>query len=353
MFLVETRVLSKEGRSNTNWRQLSLLTNNTETKFELREYYGQKKIAFAKEVDRLEFDDIGVALLNFNNGVKSREIDGYSQVEALFEKATNVPFVSFKPPAYRCDFNTPFTEQLALMDSPVAVPIHGGRRLYIRFGHESLSSIMVLDCRGDTVELADSVKISVLSKVKIGQIENGVIECYEKNGVLCIYDVCSINGLAIEKPYVERLAIAKDIFGKKSSFTYPEIISADDSLRSNSGRYFLIKSNAPFDTYKTCRVIPNFYSVNALLLGRHHCKPNTYKVFFTTEDGYKEIGFLTHEHEQLHVGTRIQIAFSDVEDSNPVGFWLSPIQPQGKECYDELGAEASQMDRLNEFWLGL
>ena len=67
MFVSNTRILQKEGKSSKNWRQVTLLTNNDETKFEVREYYGQKKTSYMREVLRMSYDVVGVAILNFNN----------------------------------------------------------------------------------------------------------------------------------------------------------------------------------------------------------------------------------------------------------------------------------------------
>ena len=354
MFVSTTRILQKEGKSSTNWRQVTLLTNNDETQFEVREYYGQKKTSYMREVLRLSFDVVGVAILNFKNIVSSRIIDGYERVESLSTDAANVPFVVFKPPAFKHSSKTTYVEQFQNTEKPAAIEVPVGDRLYIRFGCESLSSIKAVTSSNQPVELSLPVSEMILEKVKIGQIENGVIECYVYGSDVVITDISSINGLEIKLPYCERLQRAKEIFGFNSDFDYPKIMTTLDELKNSKANYFLVKQNTHTTMAGGCFTIPNFYTVACVVLNVHRTRKNIYTVYFWGEEkeNYIKIGTFRYP-QQINEGSRVHIGFNQLENGMPARIWLSPFQPYKFDNTSEDGIEVEQMQNYKDTWVGL
>lgn len=350
MFKIQTAILSKQGKSNTNWRQVTMLTNDDESQFEIHEYYGQKKVTYAKEVLRLKFDSYSVAIMNFINIRESRVIDGYKVVESLCEKCPFMPFIKFKPPVYAFQKKEQMVESLARMEEPVAVPINSdGQRLYIRFGHEALSSIVAQDYRGENVALKEDVAKRILTTIKIGQFENGIIEAYVQKDNITIMDIISLNGEQVHMAFLKRIAYVKSIFGYKG-FSYPETINPRIEKDKLNARHYIVKDNenGAFGGL----VIPNFYSVSVVVMGIKKGYRQEVKVFFSTDEDYTEIGtFFTDA--QIIPGTTIQIAFQKTKNGLPVNFWLSPIQPQDFYNYDEDKTYIEQMNNLESHWFGL
>lgn len=352
MFVSNTRILQKEGKSSKNWRQVTLLTNNDETKFEVREYYGQKKTSYMREVLRMSYDVVGVAILNFNNIISSRVLDGYEQVESLCKEAANVPFVVFKPPAFKHSNKTTYAEQFQSTEKPAAIEVPVGDRLYIRFGCESLGSVKAVTSSNQPVELSLPVSEMILEKVKIGQIENGVIECYVYGSDVVITDISSINGIEIKLPYSQRLQRAKEIFGFKSDFNYPKIMTTLDELKNSKANYFLVKQNTHTTMAGGCFTIPNFYTVACIVLNVHRTRKNIYTVYFWGEDNYIKIGTFRYP-QQIREGSRVHIGFNQLENGMPARIWLSPFQPYNFDDTSEEGIEIEQMQNYKDTWVGL
>lgn len=353
MLKIKSEILLKIGRRN-NWREVAFFANADETKFEVREYYGQNKLAYIKEVSRFPFDSYGVATMNFDNIVRSREIDGYEIEHSLRTTIPCMPFLQFKPPAYSCDFKTPFREQFKTLNEPVVLPIHDGKRVYIKLGSESINSIQMVDIAGNSIEAPVKLVNELQLKVKISQLECAVIEGYlESDFGIRVVDVLMMNGMAIEQPYNSRIKAIKGVLGSSNIIRYIDATANHGELKQNKARYFLVKDNTKPCGGDSTFVVPNFYSIKVLVEKAYDYRPGYYKVMFTTESGYESIGDLYSPHEELHPNIQVQIAFKEVENGLPVEFWLSPIQNKEKLTYDERGTEMAQMQNLNEYWYGL
>lgn len=352
MFLSKTIVLQKQGKSSLNWRQVTLMSNNDESLFEVREYYGQKKTSYMREVLKLTFDTVGVAVMNFNNTIYSREYDGYEQVEALCTEAKNVPFITFKPPAFKHSNKTPYIEQYTNAERPAAIAAPEGERLYIRFGCESLTSIKAVSATNKPVELSENVNKKILDQVKIGQIENGVIEAYILGENIVITDIASINGIEIKLPYSQRLQRAKDVFGLRRGFDYPGIMTEVEELKSSNAKYFLVKKNTPTSMADGCFTIPNFYTVACVILNNQRSGKNKHFAYFIGEENYIYIGSFWYP-KHIDENSRVHIGFNELENGMPTKIWLSPFQPYNFDNISEEGVEDDQMENYKETWIGL
>lgn len=352
MIKIQSKVLTKTGKK-VNWREVAFFANDNETAFEVREYYGQNKLAYMKECNRIPFDDFGVAVMNYKNIIHSREIDGYEVDESKGVSVAALPFQLFKPPKYKCDFSVPFAEQYTAISEPVVIPVKQGCRAYIKLGQESVSSIQAVDIQGRHYELNDDIKARIANITQLNQIECGVLEVYLlDNGSICLFDVIMLNGEEITTPYLKRINVLKTIFGTKH-FSYPDTLTGEVDFKANPARHFIVKNNN-----KTCRssntvVVPNFYSVKVLIAEKFSFRPGYYSIMFSTDTGYTVFGELFHPHEELYANTQIQIAFKQTENGLPVNFWLSPIQAESKMLYDDEGTEIEQMSELEKYWYGV
>lgn len=349
MHRIETRVLLKQGKNqNCNWRQYSLFASVNETRFELREYYGQTLKSLKRTTTKF-FDDYGIAVRSLTNILRTRKSDFYEEIEDLKEKLDAAPFSRFSPPKVYCDFNQCFVEQFNKVSNRIAIPIRQGKRVYVQYGLDATSSVRVIDSMGKSVQIRHEIEKALLKSVYCELGDNGILEAYMHSNSLMLVDLIATNGAYLSQNYTARHKTLKNKF--KAS-AYIQVCEISSQLKDRAARYFLLKDNEQPSVNSLKTVIPNFYSINAIVIGKAHTAANIYKVALTTNDGYREIGVISTP-TKLDFGVKIQVAFNRISEGCFDDLWFSPYQPGGLVNYCESGAEISQLDDLSNAWKGV
>lgn len=361
MFRVNISVLKKIGSSGiTHWRQIVLLmAPDTET-YVLRSYYGRKLQNMKKE-DECPIAEYAFALRDFRSLTDQRCNDGYELVEFLCAPMNTKSLAFFKPPM----FSTPKGEKLHNLflsnKRRLAIPISGGARVYVKIGHETVCSVKAIDAQGNHMILPRNVNQELELCVKLGKMECAILEGYVEKDRLMITDIAAINGMECTTAFEKRLAIIEELFGKRSSLSVCKPILATQNMlnefdenRSLSIKYYVVKdTDSGFeqaDGYESKTfILPNFYSMEMVVLARPEYGSRRYKVGLMGRGSYHAMGYAT-SNRPLSESETVTVNFTGMSEGEVLEAWVCEDDSYRSKSFNECDIE--QLYEESMCWAG-
>ena len=353
MTLAESVVLKKTGSTGAiNWRQVSLFVNDDESLFELREYYGYNNYRSLKLTKQFKFDSYAIAKMNLDNATASREIDGYTVYETMASTQAGFPFCKFTPQKYKIHNAQTALSLFQKIEDPVVIPIAEGERVYIKFGHESLSSVKAMLPDGQMMRLPESVTDSILLSVKLGKVESGVVEALIKGNQVTLIDVCAINGVPLTQCYYQRLKTAEKLFARSKVVS---VMTPQKQLEPHLPcRVFVVKESQTTPLTGEPIVVPNFYEVDAVITDYIDIKKGRYKVALRDEEQMDVVvGEIQWTRSPLERSMELKVAFQSISEGRMTMAWVSPNQRTHPTMHGFNKAPVSQLNNIEACWKGV
>ena len=361
LYIVKTALLSKAGKSGvTWWRQITLLMNVANEQFVLKTYHGKKRNALQREERVDTYDEDWRAMQDFDALKKMREDEGYTEIELLTSSLSFYSLSKFLPPVFEEPTGEALHFKFMRELNRCAVPIYGGRRVYIKIGFEAVTTITGIDVDKNDVLIPKAIKNELQTLIKVGQTESVMLEGYLQETSLYLTDLIAVNGMTMARAYPDRLNTMKALVGECQRLTVATWQQASESLLSESSetrdtqaQYYICKPHDDGFEQNSgyqCKtfIVPNYYVVTAFAARKLAGFSNGYRIALHGNNESVEIGDL-FTNTPIGYGETIRVAFSQVEDGMVENAWLAP---QGKTVKTPMPEESYlQMENLQLCWM--